>query len=586
MATKLEQLAEDCRRFAVKYNYTRDNLRAGFEALLAHLFVREEAFRHIAGDDDPDEIDLGDYLPRRDELGIDVVFEDDTNKILLLVQATWGKDKPTEDKVKGFFDLHRLLKDPAYVRQGGADIQRLVGDYGEKIDDGYSVIMRFACRASVPADSRLRAVATASERDYGEGVVCEFLDRADIFERIRILKSEAGAAPDVEFRIRKMAFFQFETPYPTAIARMTAGELIQLHHAHANRLYSENVRLPMYLTNLRINDEIVRTAQEQPDSFFYFNNGISAICESFTVEDNLVRAAGFQIINGAQTLGGLVKANYTGEVRNVTVLFRLTQIGGSAEDSDFRERIILYNNTQNPVKEPDFRSNDPIQRFLQNQLGKHFSGKGPVPNFYYRAKRGYKPKGIGGKALDREYFANVVHSFRHQPTVSFKAPKTLWDNTQGGRYWEVFGDEACKPTETWSLDLMAQSMVAYATNLLVEQAHAELKADRAATPETLYLKRLARYVTALAAVGLRAHLGKDEKSRPFENFQDLLDSKEKFTEVINPLITAARSDLLTAFNQRKKEKAEVQPEYNLARDESTWLQLSDTIQQKVAGGLV
>ena len=40
------------------------------------------------------------------------------------------------------------------------------------------------------------------------------------------------------------------------------------------------------------------------------------------------------------------------------------------------------------------------------------------------------------------------------------------------------------------------------------------------------------------------------------------------------------------FNARKAEKAEVQPEYNLARDEHLWSQLADTMRQKVAGGLV
>jgi hypothetical protein len=179
-----------------------------------------------------------------------------------------------------------------------------------------------------------------------------------------------------------------------------------------------------------------------------------------------------------------------------------------------------------------------------------------------------------------------VHAFRHGPTVSFKAPKTLWDNTQGGNYWEVFGDAESKPCDRWSHELMAMSMVAYATNLEVEADHAKLKERGAETPETLYLKRLARYVTALVSVGVREHLATDQKHRPFQTYAELVQSEAKFRQVIRPLIMAARSDLLTAFNARKNERAEVQPEYNLARDETTWTQLADTMRQKVAGGLV
>ena len=472
------------------------------------------------------------------------------------------------------------------MKHGGTAVQRLIGDYEEKLDDGYSVIMRFVCRASVPKDDRLRSLAAAAQRDSADGVVCEFLDRADLYERIRVLTSEAGKTPDVEFRIRDELFFSFEKPIRTVIARITAGELVQLHRQYANRLYSENVRLPMYLTNASINDGIVRTAQSEPGSFFYFNNGISALCESYTIEGNKVTAKAFQVINGAQTLGGLVKAGYTCDLKNVTVLFRLTEIPRTPEGAEFREDIILFNNTQNPVKEPDFRANDPIQQFLQAELGKQFSGKAPLPNFYYRAKRGYKPPGKGGKALDREYFANVVHAFRHGPMVSFKAPKTLWDSTQGGSYWQVFGDEESKPCERWTHELMAESMVAYATNLAIESDHKGLKEKKAETPETLYLKRLARYVTALVGVGLRQHLATEEANRGFHTYAELLQSEAKFNQVVRPLITTARGDLLTAFNARKAERSEVQPEYNLARDEQAWTQLADTMRQKVAGGLV
>src|SRR5437763_1527627 len=83
--------------------------------------------------------------------------------------ATWSASPPKEDKVKAFFGLHQLLPDVDYIRQGGTAVQRLVGDYGHKLQDGYSVIMRFACSAHVPKMSRLRKAAAAAEGKYGEG---------------------------------------------------------------------------------------------------------------------------------------------------------------------------------------------------------------------------------------------------------------------------------------------------------------------------------------------------------------------------------------------------------------------------------
>ena len=97
-----------------------------------------------------------------------------------------------------------------------------------------------------------------------------------------------------------------------------------------------------------INKEIRKTAEHEPHEFFFYNNGVSAVCSDFKydTEQNLVKANRFQIINGAQTVGAIAGADST---EHVTVLFRLTATGDKAGGA-FTDSIIRYNNTQNPIQ--------------------------------------------------------------------------------------------------------------------------------------------------------------------------------------------------------------------------------------------
>jgi len=80
---------------------------------------------------------------------------------------------------------------------------------------------------------------------------------------------------------------------------------------------------------------------------FYYNNGVSAVCSDFRIEDTVVTARRFQIINGAQTVSALARAMKQSPNADVYVLFRLTETV-EAYGGEFTENIIRYNNTQKP----------------------------------------------------------------------------------------------------------------------------------------------------------------------------------------------------------------------------------------------
>jgi hypothetical protein len=452
-----------------------------------------------------------------------------------------------------------------FVRQGGDQAQDLLADYRSKVRDGYVVRLRFATNAVIPEKSRLWSVAATQQEVYdsaGERVVVELMGRTEVADAVkRVSAVETGLLERADFSVQSGQLIEIQSPFHAIIARISGNALRNLYNQFGLKLFAMNVRLPMTVqraTNKAIRD----TAEKSPEEFFFYNNGVSAVCSEFTVAENRISASRFQIINGAQTVGALARAEPN---EDLFLIFRLTATEETSS-GQFTENIIRYNNTQNSIRISDFKSNDPIQQFLQSNLS-GYSGKGPIPSFYYQAKQGFSPKGRGGRALTSDEFARIRHSFLYGPVIPYREPKSFWDSGEEGRYPEAFGIDG-HLYDAWSPEDIALSLVAFT---MTEDVAKKLKklpeSDR--PEEAKYLFRLARSVAALAAVGLKKSYG-----RTFHSYEELLSSRPKCEEVINPLITIARRLIRSEWNSRKG-SGEVQREYNLARDEAAWKRLEE-----------
>jgi hypothetical protein len=283
------------------------------------------------------------------------------------------------------------------------------------------------------------------------------------------------------------------------------------------------------------------------------------------------------VINGAQTVSGLSRARRKRVNPEVYVLFRLTETS-EAYGGLFTENIIRYNNTQNPVKASDFLANDDIQVWLRDSLPK-LSGKGPVPSLYYVYKSGYKPKGAAGRGVKIEQLAGIRHAFIYGPVPSYREPQQFFD--RAARYWEAFGVQG-QQVALWSEEELAKAGIAIAIHDRVQKLGKILKANAATkdTDEAKYLYRLARYVMALVSVGLEAI-----REEEFNDYRTLMASSATFDKYVNPILDRARTVLRHEWKSRMGQRAGVQPEYNLARDDRAWIRLSDTVREEVLTAL-
>jgi len=233
-----------------------------------------------------------------------------------------------------------------------------------------------------------------------------------------------------------------EKGYICYIGAINAGQIHGLwqHKGNRNNLFTLNIR--NFIGDTSTNKEIMNTAKKEPINFFFYNNGISAICQKIEAdeEEAKLKCESFSIINGAQTFRSISKSHSDpkSNLKNLAVMIRVTEapILGKPEAGDFFDKITLYNNTQNAIKAFDFRSNDKVQTSLMQHFSKiSYMGK----NYHYKIKRTDESSRnkINVKLDD---FCKAVHSFCFGPPDFFGGTRYLYNTNKDGGYFRLFGE--------------------------------------------------------------------------------------------------------------------------------------------------
>lgn len=428
-----DQLSEEVRRLCDE-NGWKDTVakhRGTAFAIWCSQLISEQDVRY-----DTDPIDA--LLDGGNDLGVDLVFSNSNTGEYLVCQCKFlGRNKRLpEGVVTDFLSLHDRLMIDGYVKAYGhsglpdALPMETLKAAPEKIT------YRLITNVTITARTRTTWNEATNQRD---GPDFELWTRDEIKRSHTELNSLEDDSPDeIEIELPREQYVLTTEPRESVIAVLTTNALRNLWDKHGHALYAENIRGGI---NSNLNKEMKSTLANRPAEFFYFNNGISATCAEFhVVEDGphrKLRAARFQVINGAQTLNAIGDNDpqFAGRV-----LFRLTKLDDDSDEAEFKSEIIRYNNTQNVVKVSDFRSNDPIQKWLEGELGQdRWRWPAMARRRYARKRQRHLPPGVG-KLLKLEEFAKVRYAWVHDPVIVVDATGRLFQDAEaGGLYHKAFG---------------------------------------------------------------------------------------------------------------------------------------------------
>lgn len=225
------------------------------------------------------------------------------------------------------------------------------------------------------------------------------------------------------FKLEEEKWTSFSTIIP-------AKKLHELYSEYGTDLFSANVRdyLGSRKSDSNINNGIKISAEKSPENFYVYNNGVTALVNDFDFDGNTLTIKGISIVNGAQTTGALGSLS-TELDQKVKVPLRLIK----CQDEHIIASIVKYNNSQNKVNAPDFRSNDQIQK----RLVKEFDD---LKHVNYSSRRGGSVDIIkrNPSIIPSVTAGQVLAAFHREPSIAYNQKSKIWESDS---YYPKFFNE-------------------------------------------------------------------------------------------------------------------------------------------------
>lgn len=308
--------------------------------------------------------------------GIDAAFYDAAEKQLVLVQAKWihkGSGEPSAADVGTFiFGVQQLVENETEefherleerVRKATTHITR----------PGTSVLLVVASTGksglASPAMARIESfLGNVNDADMDPIASSSVMGLADVYAGLQTDSDASG----VSLELTMTNWSKLQAPYSAYFGTVDGAQVKGWWSEHGKRLVARNIR--QSLGNTDVNKQIRESAEQEPEHFWYFNNGITLIADGIekAPSNSASKSAGVfslkraSVVNGAQTASSLGKVDADEKLGAVQVGVRVIILDGAPED--FGARVTRTNNVQNKIEPRDFVAQDSQQSRIAGEM--------------------------------------------------------------------------------------------------------------------------------------------------------------------------------------------------------------------------
>lgn len=394
---------EECYEFIEqKISYLKENFQSlrdkrddyGFSALC----VKSNFYKNPALDFDNGTIDKM-MVDGNHDGGVDVLLSDPNSdeSNLVLVQSKFYKKISYEDLANAITKMVRFYNDMS------------AGNYG---DFNNNVIKRFLdLKSEVGEESKVIFVVYTSapknniRKDKLDKTFNALISEPDKFE-LKIyfgdnicdeIKEAESRRPDVEsgkLFIDKSGNFLTYNDDEAIVANVSAWSIKELYATHGLNLLAKNLRYHVMGANI---DRAIRDSiKNNPEDFWFKNNGITIICDDFDVSGTQIKLKHFSIVNGGQTTYNLFKCKELNKENDFFLPCKVIITKGDNQDekNSFALEIAKATNSQKAIKPVDLKANSPEQVRFANAMREN--------GIFYQTKR--------GEVVPKEYKADYLNS--------------------------------------------------------------------------------------------------------------------------------------------------------------------------------
>jgi hypothetical protein len=319
---------------------------------------------------------------------LDALLIDDSAKVVFLVQGKYRQkaNGTTEHRsdVTAFADLANAFSDDeafkSWIKDLDIGISGKAQEARQRIKKrGYRLQLYYVTtgRCSNSLSQEAERIARPASIDVVSGkrvlrLLSDYLDGVAPPVPSLDLEIESGQGIKLNGLLQR---FDGNTKIESWVFPVNVHHIAEMYEQSGIRLFARNVR--GFLGETPINRNMEATLEKEPDYFWYYNNGITIICDqaerlSRSGQD-LLRVVNPQVINGQQTTRTLHKC--ASRNSKATVLVRVISVPRESDEDATRfenlvSKIVAATNWQNAIRASDLMSNDRRQIEIERNLRK------------------------------------------------------------------------------------------------------------------------------------------------------------------------------------------------------------------------
>ena len=319
--------------------------------------------------------------------GIDSILID-SNHVIWLVQSKYidtGTGEPELGDVSKFRDGIVDLLGGRFERFNDAVKSKRV-DIENAMNSGICKVKAILAYSGTAISDDKRNIFSDIERTFNDSSPDFIRCYAYGLSTLHELHTSCLEENLIDDEIELVNFGHIQRPYKAYYGQINAEKLLSLWTTHKHQLVEKNIR--RFKGETSVNQSLAKTLDDNPEHFFYFNNGITFLCNSISEigsrdsnrQVRKFKVKGLSIINGAQTVGVIgSKSSEFYQQHPVQVFATFLCLNGTPDD--FSIEVTQARNRQNAVDLEDFASLDDNQIQLRDTLN--------IAGITYLIKQGY-----------------------------------------------------------------------------------------------------------------------------------------------------------------------------------------------------
>lgn len=389
-----------------------------------------------------------------DDKQIDALFVDDDKSTVFVIQGKFlGAQSVDAEPLREVLSSWVQMRDLVRLQEiGNQKLKRKLSEVALALEDDYEVCFELITTAELTEAAR-EDLSTFQEQladlSYKDDLPATLMviNEDEIRRRYDIALERENPSLSHVLDLAKCNFLPVSIAgTQVVIAVVPLSECLKFPGIKDGTLFQKNVRQSLGLSNV-VNKGIKRTIySDRHRDFFFFHNGITAICNRMEIRDTRLHLNGLSVVNGCQSLNTIVSCSEKVKVLpDTTVLFRFYEI----PQRDRADKISINTNSQSAVKPRDLRSND--KRILN--IERSFEQK--YPRGYFVTKRGEPAPADRDKTqvIDLSDLGKYLISWHSQrPNIAYSETK-IFD-----KYFEQLFKREYRPENVQALNSWFQQI--------------------------------------------------------------------------------------------------------------------------------